>query len=99
MAAKATNGARDTVRHLRTAAQPAPGDEAHEQREPTGKKRKGGASPLPDDCPVIPLGKEGRCYYYLDANQQFVALMDKDHQRLPLMALFGKQPGYIAYAT
>ncbi|KAF0097526.1 MAG: DNA primase [bacterium] len=90
MAAKATNSARDTVRHLRTAAQPAD-DDAQEKPD----KRKGGPSPQPVDCPVIPLGKEGRCYHYLDDNQQFITLTDWDHQRLPLMALFGNQPEYL----
>jgi hypothetical protein len=46
---------------------------------------------LPPDCPVRPLGKDGRVRYYLDADRQLVALPDRDHSRLGILALFGQR--------
>jgi hypothetical protein len=45
--------------------------------------------PLPENCPVRPLGRMNRTYYYLDALNQLEGLEDKEHARLPLAGLFG----------
>jgi hypothetical protein len=50
---------------------------------------------LPDDCPVVPLGKSGQNFFYLDAMQQLIALGAKDHSRLNLVSLFGAKVDYI----
>ena len=44
---------------------------------------------LPEDCPVVPLGKDEGTRYYLDADCQLRALADKEHSRLGILGLFG----------
>ena len=46
---------------------------------------------LPPDCPVRPLGKDGKVRYYLDADRQLIALADRDHSRLGILGLFGQR--------
>lgn len=46
---------------------------------------------LPEDCPVVPLGKMGDLFAYLDELGQYVELKARDHQRLSLQSLFGRQ--------
>lgn len=43
---------------------------------------------LPDGCPVIPLGKRGRTYFYLNPLRELIALQDKEHSQTTLPALF-----------
>jgi hypothetical protein len=43
---------------------------------------------LPEDCPIIPLGKRIKTFYYLDALRQVTAIADRDHSRNGLAALF-----------
>jgi len=46
------------------------------------------ADGLPDGCPIIPLGKHGHDYFYLDALRQIVSLRPRDHGRNALASLF-----------
>lgn len=49
-----------------------------------------GAPPrLPHDSPVQAIGRLGRVFYFLDADGQFAALLDKDLGRNAIIALFG----------
>lgn len=50
---------------------------------------------LPDGCPVSPLGVNGRLFFYLDALGQVKIYQDKDHGRLPVLALFGNRIEWI----
>lgn len=51
--------------------------------------------PLPEGCPVVPLGIKDNVCYYLDANQQLRDLKDKDHGRLPLLNMFGQKSSWL----
>ncbi len=44
---------------------------------------------LPDDCPVVPLGVQGKICYYLDALCQLQEVHWKDHQRTIIQGMFG----------
>ncbi|HSV28068.1 MAG TPA: hypothetical protein VLL76_00880, partial [Candidatus Omnitrophota bacterium] len=44
---------------------------------------------LPDNCPVVPLGVQGRVYYFLDALKQLQEVPWKDLQRSVIVGLFG----------
>lgn len=46
---------------------------------------------LPEGCPVQPIGINGATYYYLDQLGQLRELLAKDHSRLNLQSLFGRQ--------
>jgi hypothetical protein len=46
---------------------------------------------LPKGCPLTPIGKRDRVFYYLDADGQFLTLTDKDHGKLPLTGIFGNE--------
>lgn len=52
---------------------------------------KASGTVLPDNCPVVPLGKLDKTCYYLDASGQLVSLVDRDHRQLCIMGLFGEQ--------
>ncbi len=45
---------------------------------------------MPDGCPVIPLGKKGLDFFYLDASRQFVQLNYSAHNANAIRALFGE---------
>lgn len=45
---------------------------------------------LPEGCPVTPLGIFGDVHYYLDDARQLRALTPRDHSRLGIVALFGR---------
>ena len=46
-------------------------------------------SRLPEGCPIIPLGKEGPGFWYVDANGLIQYLLPRDHGRAGLSGLFG----------
>lgn len=57
-----------------------------------------GGSPhftVPDDCPVQPLGIDGKLFLFIDANKQFVELSHKDFGGHGLSMLFGKHQDYL----
>ena len=58
---------------------------------PSGNDNQAADGILPPDCPVRPLGKDGKVRYYLDADRQLIALADRDHSRLGILGLFGKR--------
>lgn len=64
-----------------------------------GGDRSDGAPPaapqLPDDCPVLPLGRNGDWYYYLDAANEMRTLKHNEHGRLPIVSLFGDSLDYL----
>ncbi|HZL00483.1 MAG TPA: hypothetical protein VFC47_11350 [Caulobacteraceae bacterium] len=43
---------------------------------------------LPDPCPITPLGKLGRLYFYLDPMGQLVALADAEHGQAHIAGLW-----------
>ena len=59
--------------------------------EPPAGTDETDAGALPPDCPVRPLGKDGKVRYYLDADRQLIALADRDHSRLGILGLFGRR--------
>ena len=50
---------------------------------------------LPEDCPVVALGVCGDTYYYLDELKQLRPLAAKEHSRLQLMSLFGRDVDFV----
>ena len=50
---------------------------------------------LPDGCPVTPLGLAGSDRFYLDTEKQLIRLAAKDHTRLQLNGLFGRQMEFV----
>lgn len=46
--------------------------------------------PWPEGCPIVPLGKDGGTFYYLDALRQLRAIKDDKHGDSVLMGLFGR---------
>lgn len=68
-----------------------------EEAPPAEPGRRGGggdpagSSILPEDCPVTPLGIEGATCFYLDASRQLRAVPARDHSRLGVQNLFGRQ--------
>ena len=75
---------RDVYEDRSTYSSPPPED-VPPQAEPT----------LPPDCPVTPIGCNGRMYYYLNRRREFVELRDTDHQRLVLMGLVGQDTAWL----
>lgn len=75
------------VRAAKDNAKPVGGQPANDVEYVTPKPK----SALPDDCPVIPLGKDEGVRYYLDADCQLRALADRDHSRLGILGLFGRE--------
>lgn len=76
----------------------------------TGKSAKAAAPPadggdgerhgfnlegLPEDCPVIPLGENGRVCYYLDAGMHLWELGAHEHNRLHIMRMFGDKTDFL----
>jgi hypothetical protein len=58
---------------------------------------------LPDDCPVVPLGRQGRVFYFLNSLGELVEYKDSELGRLGIISLFGGEqyllqrwPGYNA---
>ncbi len=50
---------------------------------------------LPADCPVIPLGKNGDVFFYVDAQRQYRHLKARDHNRLNLQALVAPKTNWL----
>src|SRR5262245_3747182 len=50
---------------------------------------------LPPDCPVTPLGEDGRTCYYLDAGMHLWELPASEHNRLHIMRMFGQQTDFL----
>jgi hypothetical protein len=51
--------------------------------------------PLPDNCPVTPLGKQNGEFYYLDPLNQLRAYDASDHSAQGIRDLFGTQVNYL----
>lgn len=58
---------------------------------------KDAVKPLPDTCPVKPLGKMGGEFYYLDPLQQLRAFDAADHSAAGLRDLFGPEITYLTH--
>ena len=54
-----------------------------------GEDLRPATRPLPDDCPVQPLGVQGRTFHFLDAHRQHQEVPWKDLQRSVIIGLFG----------
>ena len=52
-------------------------------------------SGLPPDCPVTPLGRQGRIYYYLNSMEQLEELPAEKHNRHTILGLFGGNVGWL----
>ena len=50
---------------------------------------------LPEGCPVTPLGVVGDVFFYLDAVRQLRAVKGRDHSRLGVLVLFGRDKGFL----
>ncbi len=50
---------------------------------------------LPKGCPVIPLGKRGSTYFYLNPLRELVPLSFKDHSQTGMRALFSPKTGLL----
>lgn len=50
---------------------------------------------VPDDCPVQPLGIDGKMFLFIDANHQFTELSHKDFGGHGLSMLFGDRQDYL----
>lgn len=79
----------DTLRQMREQAEHLPAPHWPNDSDGGGEGAED-SDTLPDDCPVKPLGLSGDTYYYLDEVKQLRALAAKDHSRLQLQSLFGK---------
>lgn len=62
-------------------------DASRGERPPEEPQRIAG---LPDGCPVTPLGVLGDVSYYLDDLKQLRAVPAREHSRLGVLALFGR---------
>jgi hypothetical protein len=49
----------------------------------------------PENCPVTPLGIDGKEYLFIDANKQFIKLNHRDFGGHGLSALYGKYQAYL----
>lgn len=54
-----------------------------------GRGREPPPMTLPWDSPVLPLGVDGRMFYFLNVRGQFMPLQDKDIGRLAIIGMFG----------
>jgi hypothetical protein len=88
----------DRLRDMLDAAEEIPPLEP--DTDPDGDGDRGGgdddgeprrSNELPEDSPVIPLGKMGDICAYLDELGQYVELKARDHNRLNLQSLFGRK--------
>lgn len=53
-----------------------------------GSVERAGLPRLPKGCPVVPLGKKGDIYFYIDDAGQLQSLKARDHTRMNIAALF-----------
>lgn len=53
---------------------------------------------LPEWCPVTPLGRDGHCYWYLDANGQILDLHADKSGKGRMTSLFACAPGFLVHA-
>jgi len=84
------------------AAAPAPAPTARPKKDKPGTPPPDRGEPpayathgLPDGCPVIPLGNDGKTCYYLDATQHLWELSGEKHNRLNLMRMFGHRTDFL----
>ncbi len=61
-----------------------------EQKRPKRKKSDFDEWGMPAECPVVPLGKKGMDFFYLDSARQFVQLNYSAHNANAVRALFGE---------
>jgi hypothetical protein len=80
------SGLDDVAEALENAA--APGD----PHDPPPTVDRDGRDPLPEGCPVTPIGVAGAQRYYLDELRQFVGLTPRDHTGPWITALYGRTP-------
>jgi hypothetical protein len=64
-------------------------------QEASAPRRRNGGGVLPEDCPVIPLGKQLDIHYYLDACGQFMALEARAHNKNMITCLFAPRGDYL----
>lgn len=58
-------------------------------------RRRRGTSFLPEDCPVVALGKQNDIHFYLDACGQFMAIEARAHNKNMIRALFAPNSEYL----
>lgn len=52
---------------------------------------------LPKNCPVTPLGKEGKTHWFIDGDDQVIDMGPREFGRQPLVALFGGRVDYLMH--
>ena len=66
--------------------------------EPPPRDDEEGWFRVPPDCPVQPLGIDGKEFLFMDANRQFVKIHHRDFGGQGLASLFGDYQGYLDQA-
>lgn len=76
--------------------------------DPLPDKPRGGLKPgqwpgapcdrLPPDCPVVPLGVDGKVTYFIDSLGQLIAVAASEWGKKILLQLFARQPNYLIWA-
>ncbi|MGL5447529.1 MAG: hypothetical protein ACRDBL_09490, partial [Rhabdaerophilum sp.] len=59
------------------------------------KPKKNPIKPLPADCPVTPVGKNGLTFYFLDPRRQLITMTEKNFGAAGLRALFGDKQDFL----
>lgn len=89
-----SGGGADKIRALRASAKdappPPPDDVPPGDAGGSGDGHEAPVRFLNEGCPVIALGVNQDCFYYLDQLGQLRDLKAKDHSRLNIMGLFGR---------
>ncbi len=81
---------RMVIDNARKVTVPPPADDAGDvPAETNGRpKRRDTEDGLPEDVPIVPLGKDGRLYYVIDATRQLQAIKDTEFGKNKIIALF-----------
>ena len=49
-----------------------------------------GYGKLPEDCPIVPIGRLSQTFYFLDADRQLIELKARELNKSTIAALFGR---------
>ncbi len=102
MAATGIKGVRaifqDALEELRDEERPDPPAEEERAGVAPGQWAGAPADRLPPDCPVIPLGIDGKAAYFVDTSQQLIRVEAKEWGKKLLVQLFARQPNYLYWA-
>ena len=90
----------DPVRPRRRVEDPAPGD-VKRWGYVAGHWRDDGfddaETGLPQNCPVTPLGKDGKIHWFIDADDQVIDLTVREFGRHAMVSLFGGRVSYLMH--